>query len=69
MIYPFVDVTKKTETLLQIRHARRRVRSEIDELTERLRIAQENIQRLRKRSMESNYLHGTLTSSTQEMEE
>lgn len=65
----FVDAKKKAEILFKIRNARQRVRSEIDDLTERLRVTQENIQRLRKRSIENNSLHGTLTSSTQEMEE
>jgi peptidoglycan hydrolase CwlO-like protein len=65
-IYLFIDLKKKEETLLQIRNARQRVRSEIDDLSERIRVTQENIQRLRKRSIENS---GTMTSSTQEMEE
>ena len=67
--HPFVDAKKKAEALFKIRNARQRVRSEIDDLTERLRVTQENIQRFRKRSIENNYLSGTLTSSTQDLEE
>lgn len=65
----FVDAKKKGETLLRIRNARQRVRSEIEELSERLRLTQENIQRLRQRAIDQNYLPETATSSTNEMDQ
>ncbi|CAF1677913.1 unnamed protein product, partial [Didymodactylos carnosus] len=40
---------KKSETLQRLKSARQRVRNEIQELSERLRITQENIKRVRQR--------------------
>lgn len=60
---------KKTETLSRVRNARQRIRSEIDDLTERLRITQENIKRIRQRSIDNNYLTGIFTPITHEIED
>lgn len=49
-----LDATKKADTIARIKQARQRVRSEIQDLTERLRITQENIKRARQRSMDSS---------------
>ena len=45
-----LDAREKDETLAKIRQARQRIRDEIQEFTERLRITQENLQRLRQSS-------------------
>ncbi|UJR15251.1 hypothetical protein I4U23_002206 [Adineta vaga] len=50
---------KKAETLARIKTARQRVRNEIQDLTERLRITQENIKRIRKGSVDHIYPPGT----------
>jgi hypothetical protein len=65
----FLDATKKIETLTRIKNARQRVRNEIEDLTERLRITQENIKRIRQRSIDNNYPSGTFTSLTYEIED
>jgi len=65
----FLDAMKKIETLTRIKNARQRVRNEIDDLTERLRITQENIKRIRQRSIDNNYPSGTFTSLTYEIED
>ncbi len=64
-----IDAAKKAETLLRIQNARQRVRSEIQDLTERLRITQENIKRIRKRSIDNHIPLGTFTSLTQETDD
>jgi hypothetical protein len=43
---------KKTETITRIKTARQRVRHEVEDLTERLRVTQENIKRIRQRVIE-----------------
>jgi len=50
----FLDSEKKADTIANIKSARQRVRSEIQDLTERLRVTQENIKRVRQRSVETN---------------
>ena len=45
-----LDAREKDETLAKIRQARQRIRAEILEFTERLRITQENLHRLRQSS-------------------
>jgi len=65
----FLDAMKKIETLTRIKNARQRVRNEIEDLTERLRITQENIKRIRQRSIDNNYPSGTFTSLTYEIED
>jgi hypothetical protein len=56
---------KKAETKTRIKTARQRVRSEIQDLTERLRITQENIKRLRQRTLDSNsMMSNTLNHDT-----
>lgn len=42
------------------------MRNEIQDLTERLRVTQENIKRVRQRSLESNTLGGAFSTSTHE---
>ncbi|CAF0903376.1 unnamed protein product [Adineta steineri] len=46
---------KQMETIARIRNARQRVRNEIQDLRERFRITQENIKRIRKRSIDNNF--------------
>jgi hypothetical protein len=65
----FLDAMKKIETLTCIKNARQRVRNEIDDLSERLRITQENIKRIRQRSIDNNYPSGTFNSLTHEIED
>jgi len=65
----FLDAMKKIETLTCIKNARQRVRNEIDDLNERLRITQENIKRIRQRSIDNNYSSGTFNSLTHEIED
>ncbi len=65
----FLDAMKKTETLTRIQNARQRVRNEIQDLTERLRITQENIKRLRKRSSDNHFPTETFTSLTHEIDD
>ncbi len=65
-IYLLTDAMKKDETLLRIKNARQRVRNEIEDLTERLRITQENIKRVRHRSIDSNPSSGIFHPSTHE---
>jgi hypothetical protein len=72
LFYFFVvvlDATKKAETLLRIQNARQRVRNEIQDLTERLRITQENIKRLRKRSTDNHFSTETFTPVTNEIDD
>jgi predicted nucleic acid-binding Zn-ribbon protein len=64
-----LDTMKKTETLTRIKNARQRVRNEIEDLSERLRITQENIKRIRQRSIDNNYPAGTFTASTYEIDD
>ena len=59
LIVHSVDALQKSETLAKIRTARQRVRNEIQELTERLRITQENIKRIRQRSVDQICAPGT----------
>ncbi len=65
----FLDAIKKAETLTRIQNARQRVRNEIQDLTERLRITQENIKRLRKRSSDNHFPTETFTSLTHEIDD
>jgi hypothetical protein len=60
------DALKRAETLSRIQTARQRVRSEILDLNERLRITRENIKRIRKRPVDSIYPVGTFTAVTRE---
>lgn len=43
----FLDTRQKIETIEKIRQTRQQIRSEIQQLSERFRITQENLQRLR----------------------
>jgi len=54
---------KKSDTITRIKNARQRVRNEIQDLTERLRITQENIKRVRQRSMDTNSSMGTFNEN------
>jgi hypothetical protein len=65
----FSDAVKKAETLNRIKTARQRVRNEIQDLTERLRVTQENIKRTRQRSIDHNYPSGTFASLTHEIDD
>ncbi len=60
---------KKADTLMRIKNARKRVRSEIEDLSERLRITQENIKRIRQRSIDNNHSSNTITSLTYYIED
>lgn len=62
----FVDARKKAETLVRIKKGRQRVRTEIHDLTERLRVTQENIQRLRQRTVNTTYPLGAFTAVADE---
>ncbi len=64
-----LDAMKKTETLTHIKNARQRVRNEIQDLTERIRITQENIKRLQKRSIDNNLPTDTFISLTPEIDD
>ncbi|CAF1255168.1 unnamed protein product [Rotaria sp. Silwood1] len=55
---------KKFDTITRIKNARQRVRNEIQDLTERLRITQENIKRVRQKSIDNNSSMGTFNIST-----
>ncbi|CAF1004741.1 unnamed protein product [Rotaria sordida] len=57
---------KKACTIERIKNVHQRVRNEIQDLTERLRITQENIKRVRQRSIDNNYSSGIFTSSIQD---
>ncbi|CAF3652927.1 unnamed protein product [Adineta steineri] len=57
---------KKADTIARIKTARQRVRSEIQDLTERLRITQENIKRIRQRSADHGSSTNLLNTSTHE---
>jgi YEATS domain-containing protein 4 len=57
---------KKSDTIKRIKNARQRVRNEIQDLTERLRVTQENIKRVRQRSIDTNSSIGTFNTSTYE---
>jgi predicted nucleic acid-binding Zn-ribbon protein len=58
---------KKADTIKRIKNARQRIRNEIQDLNERLRITQENIKRVRQRSIDNNFFPpGTFTSLTHE---
>ncbi|CAM4741090.1 unnamed protein product [Rotaria magnacalcarata] len=54
---------KKHDTIDRVKKARQRVRSEIQDLTERLRITQENIKRVRQRTMDNSSPMGTFSLS------
>ncbi|CAF3052139.1 unnamed protein product, partial [Rotaria sp. Silwood2] len=57
---------RKAYTIARIHDVRQRVRNEIQDLTERLRITQENIKRVRQRSIDNNFSSGIFTSSTED---
>lgn len=57
-----LDAIKKVETIQRLKTARQRVRSEIQDLTERLRVTQENIKRVRGHA----HSGATLNTSTHE---
>ena len=61
MLLIVADAVKKADTKARIKSARQRVQSEIQDLTERLRITQENIKRLRQRTIDTNPLINTIT--------
>ena len=61
-----LDATKKIDTIARIKDARQRVRNEIQDLTERLRITQENIKRLRQRLLDNNSSLGTSSTTAHE---
>jgi hypothetical protein len=61
-----VDATKKSDTIRRIKRTRQRVRNEIQDLTERLRITQENIKRVRQRSIDHSFPPGTFGALTLE---
>jgi hypothetical protein len=60
MIFLGLDALKKADTIARIKSARQRVRTEIQDLTERLRITQENIKRLRQRTTDTNSVMNAL---------
>ncbi len=62
----FLDAIKKADTITRIKNSRQRVRNEIQDLTERLRITQENIKRVRQRIMDTNPSIGTFNTLTHE---
>jgi predicted nucleic acid-binding Zn-ribbon protein len=61
-----LDTAKKADTIARIKNARQRVRNEIQDLTDRLRITQENIKRARQRILENNPSIGTFNTLTHE---
>lgn len=61
MILRVLDAMKKADTIARIKSARQRVRNEIQDLTERLRITQENIKRLRQRTVDTNSVINVIT--------
>ena len=62
-----LDALQKSEALAKIKTARQRVRNEIQELTERLRVTQENIKRIRQRSIEQICPPGTFIALPNEV--
>ncbi len=64
--YIILDAIKKSDTITRIKNARQRVRNEIQDLTERLRITQENIKRVRQRTIDANPSMGTFNTITHE---
>ena len=64
MLCVSIDAKKKSETKTRVKVARQRVRNEIQDLTERLRITQENIKRLRQRTSEPNASANLLSQET-----
>ena len=63
----FADARKKAETIVRIKKGRQRVRTEILDLTERLRVTQENIKRLRQRTVDTTYSPGVFTAVADEL--
>lgn len=60
------DALEKTETRKRIRTARLRIRGEVQQLTERLRIAQGNLKRVRQRPVDNVVAPGTFRAITRE---
>jgi hypothetical protein len=58
---------KKADTIIRIKNARQRIRHEIDDLTERLRLTQENIKRIRHRPIDNHLPSNAFTSLTHEI--